>query len=297
MGSLFRFGLWVAHWLPATAALRVSRWIATLLYHCNADVVQVTRANLALCFPQLSAAEQAALCRRSLQNMVFLFFEFAQLAHWPRAQLLEQITEVQGKTLLDDLFAQQQGALVLVPHFGNWELFCAFLGHHYRFAALYDPPKISSLEPVILKARERFQGELYAIDAGGMRKLLKALQQGVLVTLLPDQVPHREQGVYAPFFGHPALTMTLAHRLAQKSQHRVVMASIERVADGQGLHYRLVIESLLEDTRSLDAEEFATVMNRSIARLVERAPEQYQWEYKRFKRPPEGGKNIIYRRQ
>jgi len=297
MGFLFRSGLWLAQWLSASAALRASGWLAALLYRLNSDVAQVTKANLAVCFPGLSAAQHAQLCRRSLQNMVMLFFEFAQLAHWQRERLLGQITDVQGKALLDDLFARQQGALILVPHFGNWELFCAFLGHHYRFAALYDPPKISSLEPVILKARERFQGELFAIDAGGMRKLLRSLQKGALVALLPDQVPDREQGVYAPFFEQAALTMTLAHRLAQKSDHRVVMASIERRVDDQGYHYRLVIEPLVEPTEGLDAEQFAAVMNRSIERLVERAPEQYQWEYKRFKRPPQGGKNNIYRRQ
>ncbi len=297
MGVLFRFGLWLAQFFSTAAALACSSWLAALFDRLNTAVAQVTRANVGACFPELSAAEQAHLCRQSLQNMVLLFFEFAQLSHWPCDRLLDQITEVQGKTFLDDLFAEQQGALILVPHFGNWELFCAFLGHHYRFAALYDPPKISSLEPVILRARERFQGELFAIDAGGMRKMLRALQQGALVALLPDQVPEREQGVYAPFFGQPALTMTLAQRLAQKSGHRVVMASIERVLHADGFHYRLVVQPLAEDTQDLDAQQFAAVMNRAIETLVRRAPEQYQWEYKRFKRPPEGGKNSIYRRQ
>ena len=297
MGGLFRATLWIAQQFSPAAALRISGLIARLLYLFNTDPAQATKANLAVSFPDLPAAERAQLCRRSLQNMVLLFFEFAQMAYWPRERLLAQITEIQGKAQLDDLFSEQQGALILVPHFGNWEMFCLFLGHHYRFAALYDPPKIRSLEPVILKTRERFQGELFAINAAGMRNLLRSLYKGAMVALLPDQVPVREQGVYAPFFTQPALTMTLAHRLAQKSNQRVLMASMERVADPEGYHYRLTVEPLVESTEGLDAQQFATVMNRSIERLVRRAPEQYQWEYKRFKRPPDARKNDIYRRQ
>jgi KDO2-lipid IV(A) lauroyltransferase len=296
MGWMFRAGLWLAQWFSPAAALRVSGALAAVIGRFDSKVVGYTRANIDVCFPELSAEQRADLCRKSLQHMVLLVFEFAQLAHWPLEKLLSRITEVQGKAQLDELSANSEGGLILVPHFGNWELFCAFLGTHYGFAALYDPPKISGLEPVIVAARQRFNGQLFAIDAGGMRKLLKSLQRGKLVALLPDQVPNREQGLYAPFFGHPALTMTLAHRMAVKSQHRTLLAGIERVMDAKGYHYRLWVEPLVEDTQQLDAEAFAGVLNRSIERLVRRAPEQYQWEYKRFKRPPEGGKAPFYRR-
>ncbi len=49
----------------------------------------------------------------------------------------------------------------------------------------------------------------------GVRKLLKALKSGEAVGMLPDQAPKAGEGVWAPFFGRPAYTMTLAARLAQ----------------------------------------------------------------------------------
>jgi KDO2-lipid IV(A) lauroyltransferase len=91
--------------------------------------------------------------------------------------------------------------------------------------------------------------------------------------------------------------MTLAHRLAMKSQYRVVIAGIERVMETRGYHYRAHFEPLFEEPTELDEQGFAALMNRSIERLVRRAPAQYQWEYKRFKRPPEKGQPNIYRRQ
>jgi len=300
---IFRWALWGAQWLSPVWVLRVCGLLAGLIAWFDGDAAKTTRTNLQVCFPDLSAAERALLCRSSLQHMLLLFFEFGQLTHWPLDRLLSQITEIHGKTLLDDATAECEevdtmpGALLLVPHFGNWELLCAFLGVHYGFAALYDRPKLSALEPAILKARQRFAGQMFAIDAGGMRKLMQAMRQGTLTVLLPDQVPGRDQGVYAPFFEQPALTMTLAHKLAQRSGHRVLVATVQRVLNSRGYSYCLRVEQLPALPATLDPKEFAAVINQAIEQVVLRAPEQYQWEYKRFKRPPEAAAANIYLRQ
>ena len=237
------------------------------------------------------------MTRSSLQHMILYFFEFAQLRYWPEDKLLGRIRELEGIELLDEYAEKHQGAVILIPHLGNWEMFSTYLGIHYGFSALYDPPKISSIEPVIVDTRQRFGGRMFPISAGGMRGLLKSLQQGDFVLVLPDQVPERDQGVYAPFFGRPALTMTLAHRLASKCDHRVVLAYIERVMDGRSYYYRLRIQALPADILNMDSQAFAEMLNGAIEGLVKRSPEQYQWEYKRFKRPPEARKSSLYLRQ
>jgi len=272
-------------------------WLGAAAYRLNIDAARVTRTNLATCLPHMSHDERETLCRNRLTHMMLLFFEFAQLAHWPQDKLLAQIREVQGKDLLDQAYDSGRGVLLLVPHFGNWEVFCAFLGVNYRFAALYDPPKIQSLETVILQARQRFRATLYAIDTGGMRGLLRALHQGELVGILPDQVPERSAGVYADFFGRPALTMTLIPRLIAKHRPEVLIGSVERVPDANGFSYRVRVERPLAEVDGVDRAACNAVVNRCIERIVERAPEQYQWEYKRFKRPPNEGLGNIYRRQ
>jgi len=297
MGIIFRAALWLGQWVSPSVALQLSALVAWVLDRLNLEPARVTAANLKACFPELNELDRSALMLRSLKHMVLLFFEFAQLSHWPLEKLLSQIREMHGVDWFDEVASQGQGVLVLAPHIGSWEIFCAFLGAKYPFAALYAPPKIKSLEPVILSARKRFKGNMFPIDAGGIRRLLRSLKDGELVVLLPDQVPDREQGVYAPFLGQPALTMTLAHRLANKTEHRVVMISMERVEERGSYHFRLHIEPLVETTAGLDAQGFARVMNQSIERAITRVPEQYQWAYKRFKRPPGRGRNSIYRRQ
>ena len=310
MGYLFRLSLWLAQWSSQAFSFRVASLVARLLVLLNTDAVQVTRANIETCFPDMDRSAQTALVLDSLRHMTLLFFEFSQLAHWHESKLLDQIVEISGKSSIDAAYASGKGVILLVPHFGNWELLCAFLGAHYNFAALYDPPKIASLEQVILDVRQRFQGEMFPIATGGMRSLLKVLKQGKLVVILPDQVPDRNSGVYADFFGRPALTMTLISRMVRKDAPNVLVGSVERVlpdpAKQGGVEktydttlpaYRLNFETLPDDMEGKDADTCATMINQAIERVVLRAPAQYQWEYKRFKRPPQSRKADIYRRQ
>jgi KDO2-lipid IV(A) lauroyltransferase len=297
LASIFRVGLWLARLPNQRTALAIARWAAAILQWVNADAAKVTRTNLQTCFPELEAGQLDALCRQSLIHMVLLVFEFAQLNHWSEEKLLGQIDSVAGKSLLDEAYAAGRGVVLLVPHFGNWELLCAFLGAHYNFAALYDPPKIASIERVIIGARKRFQGEFFAIDTSGMRGLLRVLKQGKLVAILPDQVPDRNAGVYVDFFNQPALTMTLPHRLIAKNQPAVLLGSVQRLVNDEGFTYQLRFEAISEELATSDPETCARMINQSIEQVVQRAPAQYQWEYKRFKRPAGWREGNIYRRQ
>jgi Kdo2-lipid IVA lauroyltransferase/acyltransferase len=119
------------------------------------------------------------------------------------------------------------------------------------------------------------------IGMGGMRQFRRLFQDGQPVALLPDQVPERRAGVYAPFFGVPALTMTLAHRLIAGSDARVVLGSAVRCPGG----FRIRFNAMPADIADPDPVVSATAMNRAIEALVMTAPAQYQWEYRRFKWP------------
>lgn len=298
MTRVMRAGLWLVQLCSTRVSWHLAGCIAWLMLRSQSDVARFSRINIDACFAELSQQQRDDLCRLSLRHLALLMFEFAQLAHWPDDKLLGQIVDIEGQALLDQAVAGDRGVLLLVPHFGNWEVLCAFLGKHYSLAALYDPPKMASLEPLLVSVRQRYQGQMFPIDTGGIRSLIKVLRGGGLVAILPDQVPDRSAGVYADFFGRPALCMTLTHRLMSKNQPVVLMASVTRQPAAQGYTYRLCFEPGPQVVPGTDdAVLTATRINRAIETIVQRAPEQYQWEYKRFKRPPEETPDNIYRRQ
>lgn len=154
-------------------------------------------------------------------------------------------------------------------------------GLHAHF--LYMPPDDPALDRLLLRSRARGGLRMAAGGQAGVGKLLRALRAGELVGILPDQVPADGSGVFAPFFAQPAYTMTLACKLAQRPGARVFCGYAKRLPAGAG--FRAVIREL--DLRRENLDESITAMNQAIEEMVRECPEQYQWEYKRFRRQPD----------
>ncbi len=281
--------LWVAvlSRLPYRATRTVGNALGTLSALFRTRSARVTEANLRYCFPHLDDAERKRLARRSLKHTGRLLAEAGMVFRWPREKLDALVTGVDGFEPLQRALDEHRGILVLAPHFGNWELFALHFGR-YRFIALYDPPKNESIHRMIRASRERTGARLLPIDARGVRGVLRALKRRQPVSLLPDQVPARSAGVYAPFFGRPALTMTFAHRLIRSTDPLVVIGSCTRRADG----FRIAFAEVPEAVYAEDVETSVAAMNAAIETLVRQDPAQYQWEYKRFRRQPPGVADI-----
>jgi KDO2-lipid IV(A) lauroyltransferase len=118
----------------------------------------------------------------------------------------------------------------------------------------------------------------------GVRMLVKALKRGHAVGILPDQVPSGGEGVWAPFFGKPAYTMSLVHRLHQLTSAPVVAVFAERLPHGQGYrgHLRIVNG---DGMLPADPAAAAAAINATIQALIAEAPTQYLWGYHRYKTP------------
>jgi len=115
-----------------------------------------------------------------------------------------------------------------------------------------------------------------------VRQMIKALRRGEAVGLLPDQVPPEGQGLWAPFFGREAYTMTLAVRLAQQTGATVLLARAERLPWGRG--YDVYLEPLPEPLA--DTLEAAVLqINQAMEHVIRQCPQQYLWGYARYKQP------------
>lgn len=283
--------------LPAQR--RLGCWFGRLVWYLRLDAARTTQVNLGLCFPELDGAARRRLARRSLEHTAMLFTESGALFHWPERRWRALTVELHGEELLSPRSqthlqtssptgsptqSRQSGLLILAPHFGNWEYLALVLGR-YGVTALYDRPRVAALEAPMRAARNRAGATLLPIDAGGLRGFYRALATGGVTALLPDQVPERQAGVYAPFFGQQALTMTFTHRLLQRTRARVVLAAARRVRGGFSVRFWRIDETRLRDP---DPAVSAAALNEAIEALVRTDPAQYQWEYKRFKRQPRG---------
>jgi KDO2-lipid IV(A) lauroyltransferase len=214
------------------------------------------------------------------------------VAELPRLWLGEAATLVQrceGSTHVDAALAEGRGLLILTPHLGCFEV-CAQAyaqrwGAQQPITVLYRPARQPWLRELVASSRDRPGLRAVPADLGGVRQMLRALKRGEAVGLLPDQVPPEGMGVWAPFFGREAYTMTLAARLAQQSGAALLLCWGERLPGGQGyvVHFEPFGESLPRDVQA--QAESAAVINRAMERLILQAPHQYLWGYHRYKAP------------
>jgi KDO2-lipid IV(A) lauroyltransferase len=211
---------------------------------------------------------------------------------WLRpADDLRRVLSRVGGEIEDDALATGGPVIYLTAHLGCFEV-CAkhcILGHWgppRMFTALYRIPKQAALGPLVELGRTLHGGQLVPANLSGVRGLLRTLKQGNAVGILPDQVPSAGDGVWAPFFGRPAYTMTLPARLAAATGATVLLFFGERVhdADGKGPGYRIHFARPPEPLNG-DAAHDAAVINRGLEELIRRCPEQYLWGYNRYKVP------------
>ncbi len=269
--------------LPYSATRTVGNAMGNLNFLFGTRSAKNTEINLKYCFPAMRDAQRKTLTQESLRHTGRLLAEAGITFRWPEEKIRSLIRGVDGFAPLQKALDEHRGILVLAPHYGNWELFALYFGR-YGFMALYDPPKIASIDAMIRESRERTGATLLPIDAQGVRGVLQALKRGKPVSILPDQVPARSAGVYAPFFNRPALTMTFAHRLIRSTDPLVVLGTCTRDDDG----FRIAFHEVDAAIHSEDVEQSVSAMNAAIEKLVQQDPAQYQWEYKRFKKPPQG---------
>ncbi|HSP32071.1 MAG TPA: lysophospholipid acyltransferase family protein [Halomonas sp.] len=275
---------WLWHYLsrwPLSRLWRIASSLGPQVYRLNTRERGVTERNLQVVYPHLSPAERKALAQQSLRHSTATMLELGHAWMAEPSKVEAGILAVHGRDKLDSARAEGRGVIVLAPHFGNWEVLNFWLSSHFPFTAMYEPPKITALDPVIRHGRERMGASLVPTNPRGVAALLKALKRSEAIGILPDQEPDWGSGVFAPFFGRDAYTATLLPKLVARTQARVVTGVALRIP-GKGFE----IHFLDADERVYSANdvESATGVNASVETAIALEPKQYQWEYKRYRK-------------
>ena len=289
---------WTVARLPWPLLRLLADGVARLWVATNAREARVARRNLELIRPDLDAAGREQLLGDILRTTARQAFETLRLWTRPASRNLADIAEVYGEALFDAALADSRGLIVAAPHMGNWELLNHWLAMKTPLAILYRPPESAVGEAFLrrVRAADLFgQVEQVRAEAAGVRTLLKRLQKGGVVGILPDQQPKAGEGEFAPFFGKPALTMTLFGRLASRSGARVLFAWCERLPGTSPPRFALHIEAAPEAIGDADARIAVAALNAGVEAIARRDFAQYQWTYKRYTlRPPGSGEANPY---
>jgi KDO2-lipid IV(A) lauroyltransferase len=293
---------WTVARLPWPLLRLLADGVARLSIATNAREARVARRNLELIRPDLDTAARDALLREILRTTARQAFETLRLWTRPASRNLADIAEVHGEALFDAALAGnpvegRRGLVVAAPHMGNWELLNQWLAMKTPLAILYRPPESAIGEAFLRRVRANAGGDVEQVraEAAGVRTLLKRLQKGGVVGILPDQQPKAGEGEFAPFFGKPALTMTLLGRLAARSDAQVLLAWCERLPGTSPPRFALHVQAAPDALGDADPVRAVEALNAAIESVARRDFGQYQWTYKRYTlRPPGSGEANPY---
>ncbi len=265
--------------LPIMLNRRIGGFVGFCLAFFDSNYYQISLDNISKAFPDLSPQQQKSLAKKSIIETTKNLLEIASVWRRPYSSLKQRILRVENLELIQG--ASPKGLLLLAPHLGNWELLGSFLAQHVDITIIYEPSNLEAVDNLVIEGRCREGVKLAPANLKGVAMVIKALREGKCVGILPDQVPYLSNArIAAKFFGKDAWTMTLVHKLIQKTSCKTVMGVAKRVPEGFDIIFSPADEKITSD----DELESITALNRSVENCVRVVPEQYQWEYKRYKR-------------
>ena len=278
------FVRWISGW-PLGLLHAVGGLLGWLVWLASPTYRRRLRENAEL------AGVPASAWRRSIAEAGRMVAETPWL--WLRATNDDLVRKVTWRTpeVLEAAIAERRPLVILTPHMGSFEVmaraYTARYGHLQPVTVLYRPARQRALREFQEQARKRPSMPTAPANLAGVRQMLRALKKRESVGLLPDQVPPDGQGVWAPFFGKPAYTMTLATRLTQQTGAHCTVLRCERLPRGAGwvIHSSELVRPLPAGTDAAAQLEAATIINESMEQVILSDPGQYLWGYNRYKAP------------
>ncbi len=267
--------------LPFKWQIGLGKAIGRVAHRIGAERRAITRRNIELCFPDLSAGERDQLAREHFEALGASLMEMA-LARWGKKEKLLAMTTVEGGHHIQETLDAGYGVMLISAHFTSLEI----SGHALRE---HCPP----FDVVFRRFRNPLTTEIVAstrqvtarnvIDKNDIKSMIRSLREGVPVWYAPDQSYHLKQSALIPFFGVPAMTNIATTTIAKLGRAKAVPFWPRRLPEGG---YEIRIEPPIEGLPSDDPENDTRKYVALLEAQIRRCPEQYYWVHRKFKNRP-----------
>jgi len=276
ISTMFKFLLKPLALLPLPTIHKLGTTLGNILYLLMPQAKTVITENLTQSGLVPQGTELKSLIKLNMAEAGKSLLESLALWQKDEQELLSWVKPCADWHVVEEAIAKKKGIIFLTPHMGCFEITSIFYGAHHPITVLYRRPKLHWLHALTVAGRTRRQVKLAPANLQGVRNLIQALKRGEAVGILPDQVPGRGEGEWAPFFGKPAYTMTLVGKLAEKTGATVIMVFGERLSNGEGFQVHM---TKLED----GAVTTPALLNQAIEQQVSKNITQYLWQYPRYR--------------
>lgn len=236
-------------------------------------------ANLKLIYPDMTAAERAAILRGAWENIGATTAEFAHLPALPAR------VEIRHEDRLRAIIQSGQRAIFVSGHFANWEVMPSTLFHAgLKYAFVYRAANNALVDADIIARRsDAMSRRQVPKGKRGARELVQVLGEDLSLCMLTDQ--KLNDGISVPLLGHPCMTAPAVARIALKEDLPIIPIQLVREP---GSRFVMTIHEPLPKARtgdtSKDVETITTLINDKIGEFILHRPDQWLWFHRRWPR-------------
>ena len=254
--------------------------LGLILYFFPNRHKRITLINLKLAFPKLTKKNILILCKKSLIETSTTLLESGYVWKKLPGSNLPQSIKIEGFEYALKSMEEGRGLVLFTPHQANIEVLINYLGQKIDCSVPYSKIKNDYLDKFVKNARAKMGVNMVDVNMSGMKNLLNNLRSGEAVAIASDQVPDLSGGELSKFFGQDCLSMSLLWKLHNKTKARIHPMVCIREAKGNG--FTLIFGPQLEMPPTI--KEGVDTMNKELEKCIMLAPEQYAWEYKKYRR-------------
>lgn len=273
--------------LPRSLALSFAGWVGAIAFLVAGRERKKTLLHLTWAYGEEKSPREI----RELGKKVFVHFakvtvEVLRFPKLTREQLEQLIDKGNGFPVLDQVLSKGRGMILLTAHLGNWELMGAFLRlNNYPGALVGKKIYYDKFNDVLLELRSKATLRTIYQDAPA-KEFLKVLEQNEILALLTDQDIDRLDGIFVPFFGRPAYTLTAPVKMALATGAPIVPAFLVQ----RGNRYQFLVDEPIQvemkGSREETILEYTSRWSRVVEDKIRSYPDQWVWMHRRWKTVP-----------
>jgi lauroyl-KDO2-lipid IV(A) myristoyltransferase len=241
--------------------------------------------NLFYCFPELVEAEREAIIDEMFATAPQAMVLMAELGLRDPKKVMQRV-DWHGKEIIDDLKANGENVIFLVPHGWAVDIPAMLMASEgQKMAAMFHNQGNALFDYVWNTVRRRFGGRMHARN-DGIKPFISSVRQGYWGYYLPDQDHGAEHSEFVDFFATYKATLPAIGRLMKVCRARVV--PLFPVYNSKTHRLDIYIRPPMDDLNDADDHRIARRMNEEVEIFVRPNPEQYTWILKLLKTRREG---------
>ena len=279
---------WFVRRLPKRLAMHLGSAIGRFLYRALDKRRKIALENLKIAFGNaLPDREHQEICLQSFINVGKTAIEFLRFPKLTRGNIWQEVS-VAGTEHLVQSLDEGRGAVVFLPHFGNWELLALVYGVIIpdKAKALAFPLKNRWLNALVWKYREHLSLKLIPRQQA-IRETFRALKTNYAVGFFADQDAGRE-GVFVDFFGRPASAVRGPVTFALKTGAPLHFSlDIRQSDDRHHVHISPQIDLDRSGNFEQDVQTNTARLMNYLEEFIRQYPAQWLWLHNRWKTQPD----------